>query len=321
MLPKNILSDREKGLPDLEMARLLEIMNERKDIISLGPGQPDFNPPKHVIKAACDAMKKGETKYSPAQGRKELLKAVSKKLKKDNKVIASPDEIIITTGSNEAIMLAFMATLDKGEKIMVPTPCFLDFIPAAEIIGGRAATIPTCIEDDFQLDLDAIRKKVKKDKKIISMVVNTPCNPTGTVYPKKVLEELADIAIENKILLISDEAYEKFIYKGKHVSLGSLNGMKDHVLTLQSFSKTYGMPGFRVGYAAGPKKLINAMEKLHIYVSLSAPTVSQLAAVAALNGKQEWPKHVKEYNKRRKFIYKRLKEIPGFHPNEPQGAF
>ena len=244
MLPKDILSEREKQLPDIEMARLLKIMEEDKSILSLGPGQPDFEPPKHVREALCNAVKSGETRYSSPSGKKELREAISKKLKKDNKVAAAPDEIVVTSGSNEAIMMLMMAIVDPGEQILVPDPCFLDFIPAIELLNAQAVSIPTYQENNFQITADMVKEQIKEPKKIRAMIINSPCNPTGAVYSKKTLEEVADIALENNLLIISDEAYEKFIYKGKHISIASLNGMEDHVVTLQSFSKTYGMAGY-----------------------------------------------------------------------------
>lgn len=321
MVLRDVLSEREKHLPEIEMSRLLKILVEDKSILSLGPGQPDFIPPKHVIKAACDSLKKGETRYSPAEGRKELLEAISKKLKKENKINVSPEQITVTTGSNEAILMTLMACVDPGEQVLIPDPCFLDFIPAVELLSAQAISVPTYQENNFEVTEEMIREQLKEPKKVRAMIVNSACNPTGAVYPKKNLEEIATIARENDILIISDEAYEKFVYRGRYVSIGSLNGMEDYVMTLHTFSKTYGMPGFRLGYAAGPKKLIDVMTKLHIYTTVCAPTVSQFAAVAALKGKQEWPKHIKEYNRRRQFIVKRINEIPGFHCNKPEGAF
>jgi aspartate/methionine/tyrosine aminotransferase len=209
---KNLLSERESELPEIEMENLLKILNEDKHIISLGPGQPDFGPPKHVIKAACDALKRGEIRYAPAQGRRELLEAVSKKLKKENKINVSPEQVVITSGSNEAILLALMATVDPGEQVLVHDPCFLDFIPAIEVLSGQAISIPTYQENNFQLTAEMIKEQIKDPKRIRVLILNTPCNPTGAVYPKKTLEEIAKVAREYNLLIISDEAYEKFIY-------------------------------------------------------------------------------------------------------------
>ncbi len=321
MTLRGIVSERADTLPEEEIGSLLKIAAERKDIISLGPGEPDFTPPKHVINAACSAIKKGFTHYSPVEGRMELLQAISKKLKSENKIDVPPEQVVVTNGSNEAIMLSLLSIIDPGESCFVPDPGFLAFIPMVEMLNGYPISMPLRYEKDFQADVSDLKKLVEP-KKTKAIIVNTPSNPTGTVFPKKVLEEIASFAVENNLLIISDEAYEKFVYDTNHISIGSLNGMANYVLTLQSFSKSYGMPGFRVGYAAGPSKIIKAMRYLHIFVSLSAPTPSQFAAVAALEGPQtSVKKHVDEYNKRRVFLTKRINELEGFECKEPQGAF
>lgn len=319
---RSVVSEREEELPEIELKKLLKLSVENKEIISLGPGEPDFTPPKHVIKAAKDALDKGFTHYSPAEGRKELLEELSKKLKKENRIDVSPDHICVTNGSNEAIIMALMCTIDPGEEALVPDPGFVTYIPMVEILNGYPRSIPLLYDNAFQIDVDGMKKLVD-EKKTKVIILNSPANPTGTVYSKKVLEEIAEFAVENKLLIISDEAYEKFVFgKAKHISIGSLNGMQSHVLTLQTFSKTYGMPGFRVGYAAGPKDVINAMRNVHVDVSLCAPTMSQIAATAALKGPQDHIKKiVKEYDKRRKFISRRVNEMEGFECREPEGAF
>jgi aspartate/methionine/tyrosine aminotransferase len=322
MTLRGILSEREEELPEEDLGKLMKILVEKKDIISLGPGQPDFGPPKHVISAAKKALDKGCSAYSPIEGRKELLEELTKKLKRENGIDTSPEQICVTSGSNEAILLALMCVVDPGEEVLVPDPGFLDYIPSVEILNGYPVSIPLYYENNFQLEPESIRNLIKDKKKLKAIIINTPGNPTGTVFSKKLLERIAEIAVENNLLIISDEAYEKFVYNTKHVSIGSLNGMHDYVLTLQTFSKTYGMPGFRVGYAVGSKKIINAIRYIHLFDSLCAPTISQIAAVAALKGPQNHIKKiVKEYDKRRKFLAKRINEIKGLECKEPQGAF
>lgn len=318
---RSLISEREEELLKGELAELIRIAVEEKDVISFGPGEPDFTPPRHVISAVKKAVEKEYTHYSPPQGRIKLLKEVAKKLKKENSIDVKPEEIIITTGSTEAILLALMCVVDPGESVLIPNPGFITYLPTVELLNGFPISIPLSKEKRFQMDTDEIKRLVDS-KRTRAIIINTPSNPTGTVFNKKTLEGIADVAVDNNLLIISDEAYEKFIYKGKHISIGSLNGMKDYVLTLQSFSKTYGMAGFRVGYAAGPKKVIDAMKNLHIYTSICAPTVSQMAAIAALKGSQSHvKKNVSEYNRRRKFMVKRINEIKGFDCLEPEGAF
>jgi aminotransferase len=321
-MKRNLISERETELPVLTIGKLLRIAEEDKSVISLGPGEPDFSAPKNIIVAAKKALDKGYTHYSPAGGRSDLKEAIIRKLRKDNKIHASPENIVVTTGSTEAIMLALMCTIDPGEGVMVPDPGFLAYRPTVEAINGMPISIPLHEEDGFQIDVERMERAIMPEKTNV-LILNSPSNPTGTVFSKKVLEEVAGFAVEYDLLIIADEAYEKLVYGGaKHISIGSLNGMEDRVLTLHSFSKTYAMPGFRLGYAVGEEKIIAAMTKLHIFTTLCAPTLSQVTAIEALKGTQEpVRKMVKEYDRRRKMIIKRLDEIPGFRCTEPKGAF
>ena len=322
MTSRRMISEREEELPEEELGNLLKISIENKNVISLGPGEPDFLPPKHVLKAMKRAVDNGFTHYSPPQGRAELLEEISRKLKRENNIEMPPENIVVTTGSTEAILLSLMSVVDPGEYVMVPDPCFIAYIPTIELLNGYPLSIPLSESSGFQLDAEELKKLLKEPKRTRAIIINSPSNPTGAVYSKKVLEEVAEVAVDNNVLIISDEAYEKFVYRGKHVSIGSLNGMEDYVLTLQTFSKTYGMAGFRVGYAAGPRKIIKSVTNLKVFSTLCTPTMSQIAAVAALKGSQsDIKKHVKEYDRRRKYIIKRINEIEGFTCTEPQGAF
>ncbi|MEM2954999.1 MAG: pyridoxal phosphate-dependent aminotransferase [Candidatus Nanoarchaeia archaeon] len=319
---RKIIAEREEELPISTIGELIKIAEESKGVVSLGPGEPDFTSPRHVIDFACKKLREGYTHYSPPAGRSELLEAIAKKLRKENKIDVSPEQIIVTTGSTEAILLALMCTIDPGEGVLIPDPGFLAYRPTVEILNGMPLSIPHRENDGFQFKIENAEEVIIPEKTNV-LIINSPSNPTGCVYTKKTLEEIADFAIEYDLLIISDEAYEKFVYGNeRHISIGSLNGMGEHVLTLQSFSKTYAMPGFRIGYAAGPEKIINAMKKIHIYSTICSPTISQEAALAALRGNQNCiKKMVKEYDKRRKFMVKRLNEISGFSCIEPKGAF
>ena len=319
---RNIISERERDLPESTIGQMLKLCAESKDIISLGPGEPDFDSPDNIIRAAKKAMDNRMTHYSPVAGRTDFKEAVIKKLKRDNKITSEQENIIVTCGSTEAIMLSLIATIDPGEGVLVPNPGFLSYTPTVEVLNGMPILIPLVEEDGFQLNVDEMRKRIIK-KKTRAMIINTPSNPTGTVFSKKVLEEVADFAIESGLLVISDEAYEKLVYDdAKHISIGSLNGMDKYVMTLHSFSKTYAMPGFRLGYACGPADIVGAMTKLHIFSSLCAPTVSQVAGIEALNGPQvAVEKMRREYDRRRRMIVKRCNEIPGMSCLEPKGAF
>jgi aspartate/methionine/tyrosine aminotransferase len=321
MALKETVSEREKGLPQIKMGELLKIAVENKDIVSLGPGEPDFTPPKHVIDVAKKALDKGFTHYSPSAGRKEFLSAIVKKLKKENSISVKTNQVIATTGSIEAILMAILSATDPGESVLVPDPGFFSYIPLVTMTNGYPISYPLDFRTGFQIDTDKLNK-LAKDKKTRTIIINSPSNPTGAVIRRNTLKEILEIANQNDLLIISDEAYEKFVYKGKHVSIGSLKGAKDRVLTLHSFSKSYGMAGFRIGYASGPEKIIKSMRNLHLHAMVCAPTISQIAATQALKGPQiEVQKNLKEYNRRRKYIVKRLNEIDGLTCNEPEGAF
>ncbi len=319
---RRILSEREQELPVSTIGELIKIAEERRDIISLGPGEPDFASPKHIIDFACKKLREGKTHYSPPGGRRDLKEAIAKKLKKENRVYVSPEQIIVTVGSTEAIFLALMCSVDPGEGVIIPDPGFLAYRPAVEILNGMPLPVRHNEENGFQFITEEAKKTIIPEKTNV-MIINTPSNPTGVVFNKKTMEEIADFVCEYDLLVMSDEAYEKFVYDGeKHISFASLNGMADRTLTFHSFSKTYAMPGFRVGYAAGPERIINAMKKIHIYSTICSPTVSQEAALRALEGPQKCVEMmVKEYNRRRRLILKRLNEIPGFFCVEPKGAF
>lgn len=319
---RDLISEREKDLPISTIGKMLKIAAESRYVISLGPGEPDFGSPQNIIRAAKKALGEGMTHYSPVGGRSDFKKAVIRKLKKDNGIEAVEENIIATCGSTEAILLALIATVDPGEGVMLPDPGFLSYKPTVEILNGMPIPVPLGEERGFQLDVDEMGKLVVPEKTRM-LILNTPSNPTGAVSTRKVLEEVADFVVEYGLLVLSDEAYEKFVYgNAKHVSMGSLNGMEKHVVTLQSFSKTYAMPGFRIGYACGPEELIGAMTKLHIFSSLTAPTVSQVAAIEALRGPQSAVERMrKEYDRRRRMIVRRVREVPGWSCQEPDGAF
>ncbi len=315
------ISERYFHLPSSNFAKIMKMAAEGKDIISLGPGEPDFITPEHIRESAMKAIDKGYTHYSPPGGRTETKQAIAKKLKKDNKINVSPDEIVVTCGSQEALFLATLSLLDPGEKMIVPDPGFLAFISMVETVTGVPVSIPLIEENGFEFDPDELEKLIDRRTKVI--LINSPSNPTGRILKKKNLERLADIAIQHDLVIFSDEAYEKLTYDNKkHISIASLNGMKERVLTFQSFSKTYAMAGFRVGYVAGPKDLIQVMTRLHIYTTVSAPTVSQIAAVEALTSDQSCVQEMRrEYDRRRKLITKRLEEIPRISCLRPEGAF
>ena len=321
---KENLSERVTELPDSVISELIRIAEEDKSIISLGPGEPDFPTPKTILDFGKKMLDQKFTHYSPPGGRKELKELIAKKAKKENKIKTedAQKQIVVLNGSTEAIMLSLMCFVDAGEEVLVPNPSFLAYIPSVELLQGFAVNIALDADEGFQINPDLIKGLVSKKTKAI--ILNSPSNPTGTVMKKKLLEEIASIAIENNLMIISDEAYEYYVYgNAKHESIAALNGLENNVLTLQSFSKSFAMPGFRVGYAIGPEWLIEPMTKIHVYSSLCAPTISQkMAEKALVSPRKEIEKMRKEYDKRRKLVLRRIAEIPLLHIEvQPEGAF
>ncbi len=315
------ISNRELELPKTHFLEIMKIAEESKGVISLGPGEPDFDTPKHIRDFVKKQLDLGKTHYTPIGGLSEVKEAFARKLKKENKIDVDPEtQVIVTVGAKEAILLSFMSLLDPGESALVPNPGYVAYIPIIDSLNGKPLSLQLKQEDGWEYDLDKAKKLITN--KTTLLILNSPSNPTGTVFSKKKLEEIADFAIDNCLIVLSDEAYERFVYgDAKHVSIGSLNGMENHVVSIYSFSKTYAMPGFRIGYAAGPKDIIQAMVRLKFGTTLSTPTLSQLAAKCAVESTQK-PVQVmlKEYIRRGKLMCKRLAEMD-LDCGNPQGAF
>ncbi|MEK6840293.1 MAG: aminotransferase class I/II-fold pyridoxal phosphate-dependent enzyme, partial [Nanoarchaeota archaeon] len=234
---------------------------------------------------------------------------------------AHPSNVIVTTGSQEALLFATACTLDVSEQIIIPNPSFLGYLPMFELFDAFPVALELREDEGWDINVDRLKGLIDP-KKTKAIMINSPANPTGTVMSKKVMEELADVALEHNLYIFSDEAYERLIYGGKkHISMASLNGMQDHVVSFYTFSKTFAMCGYRVGYAVGPRNLIEAMTKTHIYTTLCAPTISQMVAADALSIPTKYiDVMVHEYDKRRKFIVQRLNEM-GLPTVTPHGAF
>jgi aminotransferase len=314
------ISERERQMPEQEIGKLLQVAVERKDVISLGPGEPDFPAPAPIV-ALTKKYANVANHYSPPGGTRELREAIARKLTKENKVDTAPENVVVTCGSQEALLIAAACTLDPSEQVLIPNPSYMGFLPTFELFNANPVFIPAREEDDFAINPDDVEKAIDP-KKTKVLMINTPANPTGTVLSKKILEQLADIAIEHDLYIFSDEAYEKIIYDGaKHVSIGSLNGMEEHAVTFQSFSKTYAMCGYRIGYVAAPAELAAAIKETHVNTTICAPTLSQKVAVDALKLPAKYTDAmVREYDRRRKMIVKRLNEL-GLRTPMPKGAF
>lgn len=314
------ISERDLQLPDVEFPKIFKRVLEDKKIISLGPGQPDFATPKPLIDYAKKVIG-DSTHYSEPQGLISLREAIVKKLKKENNIETEADNIVVTCGSQEALFSALLTALDPTEQVLVPSPGYVGYVPAIDLVSATPVFVPLSENENFVLNPDTLKRHIDRHKSKV-LILNTPSNPTGTVLSKKILEEVADIAVEYDLMVFSDEAYEQILYDGaKHISMASLNGMEDRTLTFHTFSKSYAMCGFRLGYCAGPKKFIEEMNKDHHYVTLTAPHISQLMGIKALTLDKKYINGmVSEYKKRRDLIVPRLNEM-GMPTINPKGAF
>lgn len=314
------VSDRARSVPPSGIRKFFELVLGVEDVISLGVGEPDFVTPWHIREAAMYALEKGYTMYTSNYGLLELREEIANALKRDYSIEYDPkSEILITVGVSEGFDLAVRATVNPGDEVIVPEPCYVAYKPCTIFAGGIPKVIATRVEDEFKVTPEQIEGRINKKTKVL--VLSYPNNPTGATMNKKELEEIADVVNEHDLIVISDEVYGKLTYDGRHTSFASLNGMQERTILLNGFSKAYAMTGWRVGYACGSAEIIEAMMKIHQYGMLCAPIASQMAALEALrNGEKEMLGMVKQYNQRRRLVVKRLNEI-GLTCFEPRGAF
>ena len=290
------------------------------DVIALGRGDPDLAMPAHIAAAAQQALRDGKSGPSPVAGLPELRQAIADKLRRENGVSAETDNIIVTTGGQEAVFLLMQVLLNPGDEVLVPDPRYTSYDQAIESAGGRMVMIPTTHEDAFNLQPEAVEAAITPRTKALLIV--TPSNPTGGIVTEDRLRAIADIAIRHNIIVIADEIYEKFVYDGwQHFSIGSLPGMEERTITLNGFSKTYAMTGLRVGFLAAPQNFIQAMTRVKAVTTGPAATVSQQAGLAALQGPLE-PLHEFQriYGERRQAMMAGLTAM-GLDYSDPRGAF
>ncbi|HEX55261.1 MAG: pyridoxal phosphate-dependent aminotransferase [Candidatus Altiarchaeales archaeon] len=316
-----MISKRVSEIPFSGIRRFFELVQKSKDIISLGVGEPDFPTPEPIKDSGIRAIENDYTSYTSNYGLLELRIEIAKKLKKKNNIDRNPEnEILITVGVSEALDLAVRAITDPGDEILVLEPCYVSYKPSVWFSYGNPIEVPSTEENEFIPQMEDIEKRTTKRTKAI--ILCSPNNPTGTVLRKRNLEEIADIAIENDLIVISDEIYEDLIYDNeKHYSIGSLNGMEDRTITLNGFSKVYSMTGWRLGYATANSEIIEAMMKVHQYTMLCAPSIAQYAALDAFKHEKYINEMVRQYDKRRRLLVKGLNSIDGISCVMPKGAF
>jgi aminotransferase len=317
---RSFVSDRIATVPPSGIRRFFDIAATMDDVISLGIGEPDFDTPEPIVQAGIEALKRGETHYSSNSGLIELRRALAEHLDRMYGQTYDPaSEILITVGVSEALYLALAATLDPGDEVIVPHPCFVSYAPEVVFAGGTPVIVPTTVEHDFQVTAEAIEDAITPRTK--ALLISYPNNPTGAVMRRERLDEIAAVAEQHDLLVISDEVYDRLVYGVEHVCFPSLPGMYERTVLLQGFSKAYAMTGWRIGFMAAPSEILDTMRKVHQYTIMCASTVSQYAALAALReGEPYVQEMVAEYDRRRRLIVDGMNEI-GLKCFEPQGAF
>ena len=292
------------------------------DVIGLGAGEPDFDTPDNVKEAAIEAIKKGDTKYTAVDGTPALKKAIIEKFKRENNLIYKLDQITVGTGGKQVIYNTFMATLNKGDEVIIPAPFWVSY-PDMVLLAGGTPKIVKCDENDgFKLSAKKLKKAISKKTKWL--ILNSPSNPTGVSYTKKEIEDLAEILMKNKkIFILSDDIYEHLRYDNfNFFTIAQIQKLKERTLTMNGVSKSYAMTGWRIGYAAGPKEIITAIRKIQSQSTSNPSSISQAAAVEALNGEQNFiQERAKAFSERRDFVVNSLNDIKGINCITPNGAF
>lgn len=314
-ISKTVVSLKKSGI-----RKFFDIVSEMKDVISLGVGEPDFDTPWHIREEGIYALEKGKTFYTSNAGLKELRVEIDNYLKRTQNISYNPaTEIIVTVGGSEAIDIGLRAMVNAGDEVIIPQPSYVSYEPCAILAGAKPVIIDLKAENEFRLTAEELINAITDKTKIL--ILPFPNNPTGAIMERKDLEKIAKVCIENDIYVISDEIYGELSYKEKHVSIASIAGMKERTILINGFSKAYAMTGWRLGYACGPKEIIEQMVKIHQYAIMCAPTTSQYSAVEALKKGDDDVKLMREsYNQRRRFLMNAFKEM-GLECFEPYGAF
>ncbi len=316
VLSKTVMDIKPSGI-----RKFFDIAATMDDVISLGVGEPDFQTPWQIRKAGITSLEKGKTKYTSNRGLQKLREEISKYLLRKYSIKYDPEEeILVTVGGSEAIDAAIRALINPGDEVIIPQPSYVCYEPMTRLAGGVPVIIETKAEDEFKLTGKQLKEAITDKTKIL--ILPYPCNPTGGVMEKKDLEEIAEVLKDTNIVVVSDEIYSELTFtKEGHVSPASIDSMFERTVTVNGFSKSFSMTGWRLGYACGPKELMAQITKIHQYAIMCAPTMSQYAACEALKECDDAVKNMKEeYNHRRRLITKGFNDI-GLSCREPKGAF
>jgi len=321
-LASRFLSERARSVPESGVRAMFNKAQKLKDVINLTLGEPDFKTPTHIIEAANRAMMEGYTHYTPNVGLVEFREAAAQKLRRENRIDVDPEtEVMATVGSMGALSLTMLALIDPGDEVLIPSPGFASYKAQVLMAGGRPVEYKLDEDTGFQPDIEELSRLITKKTKAI--LINSPSNPTGSVFSESLIRGIADLARDRDILVISDEAYERIVYDGnRHLSPASLPGMMERTISLFTLSKTYAMTGWRIGYAVADKEIIAKMTKLQEHLVAHPSSISQLAAASALTGPDECVKEmVREYKERRNLVMRQLSAIDGLRCFKPKGAF
>lgn len=317
---RNPLSDRIVEIQPSGIRKFFDIVSEMKDAISLGVGEPDFDTPWHIREEGIYSLEKGRTFYTSNAGLKELKVEICSYLSRRFEVTYDPDhEVMVTVGGSEAIDIALRAMLDPGDEVLIPQPSYVSYVPCTILANGVPVIIDLEAKDQFKLTSEKLLEKITPKTKVL--VLPFPNNPTGAVMKAEELEEIAKIVIEKDLFVISDEIYAELTYGSDHTTIAAFPGMKDRTVLINGFSKSYAMTGWRLGYAAAPRVILEQMLKIHQFAIMCAPTTSQYAAVAALrDGDKDVQVMRESYDQRRRYLIHAFKEM-GLECFEPHGAF
>lgn len=317
---RNPLSDRIVEIQPSGIRKFFDIVNEMPDAISLGVGEPDFDTPWHIREEGIYSLERGRTYYTSNAGLMELREEIVNYTKRHLGLTYDPkSEVIITVGGSEAIDIALRAMLNPGDEVIMPEPCYVSYLPCIKLANGVPVSIELKEEDEFRLQKDQLLNAITDKTKVL--ILSYPNNPTGAIMTKEDLKAIAEVVVEKDLFVISDEIYSALTYGAQHTSIASLPGMQERTIVINGFSKAFAMTGWRLGYALGPKIILEQMTKIHQFCIMAAPTTSQYAAISALkNGEDDVEEMRKSYNLRRNYLMSAMRRMK-LQCFEPYGAF
>lgn len=317
---RNFLSEKVTSIKPSGIRKFFDIVSEMKDAISLGVGEPDFDTPWHIRDEGIYSLERGRTFYTSNAGLKDLRKEIANYIERTQKISYNPDnEILVTVGGSEAIDIGLRAVINPNDEVIIPQPSYVSYEPCAILANAKPVIINLKAENEFRLKPEELLNVITPKTKVL--ILPYPNNPTGAIMEREDLAAIAKIIKEKDILVMSDEIYSALTYKNSHISIASLEGMKERTILINGFSKAYAMTGWRLGYACAPKEILSQMTKIHQFAIMCAPTTSQYAAISALkNGDSDVEVMRRAYNQRRRFLMNAFKEM-GLECFEPYGAF